>query len=156
MEEVIAGLLEGPRRDPGQSRVIGEGQVGPELDLIDVEEDAPHHGVGEIAIGLLHEEEVEELALRPPHGVVVLAAPFPFQAPRRARMSSACHPEVIEGDVAQGDVLLELGGSGNPFTEPLGQDQVVVGVGDQGLNRARWVGIRRTLGSRGQDRLAHM
>jgi hypothetical protein len=37
---------------------------------------------------------------------------------------------MVEGDVAEGDVDLEVGCVGDPLTESLGEHQVVVGVGD--------------------------
>jgi hypothetical protein len=36
---------------------------------------------------------------------------------------------MVEGDVADCDVLLEIGRTRDPFPEPLRQDEVVVGVG---------------------------
>ena len=81
--------------------------------------------------------------------------PFPLELPGMC-VEGTGHPEMIQGDVAQGDVLFELGRPRDPLTETLGQDQVVIGVSDQGTHRVRVVRSRCPLGSGGDDRLAHM
>ena len=111
--------------------------------------------MGEVTVGLLHEEDVEELPFRPPHGEVVLCAPFPLELAGMC-VEGTCHPEMIQGDVAQGYVLFELGRPRDPLTETLGQDQVVIGVSDEGTHRVRGVRGGRTLGSGGDDWLTHM
>ena len=89
---------------------------------------------------------MQELALGAEHRQVVFGAPLPFIGPGK-RVEGTRHPEMVEGDVAQGDVLLELGSSRDPFPEALGQHEVVVGVRQQ--HRESVVEVHRRGAGRG-------
>ena len=109
---------------------------GPELDLVCVEQQRPDHGVSEVAVGLLHEQEVSVLTLRAKHRQVVLGPSLPLDG-RHMGVEGPGHAEVIEGEVAEGDVLLQFRRIRDPLAETLGQNHVVVGMGHQARQMRR-------------------
>ena len=98
--------------------------------------------MGEVAVGLLTEDQVEELPLGAPHRQRVLVAPSALHLAGMGQ-EVAGHPQVIEGDVGQGDVLFEVRRPADPLAQPLGEDQVVVAqpeqIGEVRLERQRGV-----------------
>jgi hypothetical protein len=102
----------------------------PEENLVGVVEELTDHGVAEVAVGLLHQEEVEELTLGAEHGQVVLGPACSLDMASMG-VEGAGDSEMVEREVAQSDVLLELGGVRDPLAETLGHHQVVVGVSQQ-------------------------
>ena len=124
--EVVAHLLERLAGDPGDEVVARTGERGVQLDLVGGEPQQPGHLVCEVPALLLDEVHVAPVALVAQHRVVVLAA---AGAVDRAdvRVERAGLAEQVEGDVAQGHVLLDLRGVRHPLRESLRVDHGVVG-----------------------------
>ena len=133
----------------------GGGEPIPEKPLVDVEEQLTDDCVGEVAVGLLDEQQIGELALDATHGQVVLVSSLPFDLAGQ-RVQGTGDTEMVEGDVAQGDIELELGGVGDPLTEPLGHNHVVVGMGEQPGDLRIEVGHRCAVRRSADDALAHI
>ncbi len=75
---MVAGLLERLGGDAGKRRVGRRAQGVPERQLVGIEEELARHRLSEVAVGLLDEKGVGELALGSQHGEVVLVfAPAP-------------------------------------------------------------------------------
>ena len=77
----------------------------------------------EVAVGLFEELHRAEFVLAAEVGQVVLAPAV--QAAGVAQEGPGV-AQLVQGDVAQGNVLFELGGAGDPVAQALGQDQGVV------------------------------
>jgi hypothetical protein len=81
MAHVVGHLLHGLGRDLGQPRIrrlLQRLQIGMHERRV---EQMPHHGGGEIAVGLLDQQHVGERVLIAQVGKVVLAAPLPSTSP---------------------------------------------------------------------------
>jgi len=128
---VIDSLLSGSCSYSGQRLIVGVREILPNEPLVDIEEELANDGLGEVAVRLLDEQEVEELTLASSHGEVILGPPFALD-PSCVRVEDAGHPEMVESDIAECDVDLEIGGAGNPLPQALGQNHVVVGVRHDG------------------------
>ena len=77
------------------------------------------------AAGLLDELDVAEGALVPEHRQRVLVPPLTLDLAGAGEQGPGL-AEQVEADVAQGHVLLDLRGVGEPLSQPLGVDQGVV------------------------------
>ena len=77
----------------------------------------------EVAVGLLEDPGVAPLGLIAPVGEVVFAATGRGAGVVQQRSGM---PEEVEGDVAERDVLFELGGPGDPHAELLREHEGVV------------------------------
>ncbi len=130
MAEVVGGLFDGLGCDAGEPIVAGCSETGPDEGVIGVHEQRTHHRAGEISVRLLAENEVRELAFVPQERQVVLGAPVALEV-RRVLVAGAGDAEMVEGEVAEGDVLLEVGSPRDPLAEPLGEYEVVVPASNQ-------------------------
>ena len=120
---VVVDLLDRLLGDRGEGRVARETQRRVELEHVRRDDELPGDRVGEVAVGLLDDPRAAELGLVAEVGEIVLAAPV-----GRARVvqERARVAEQIECDVAERDVLLELGRAGDPPAQLLRQDERVV------------------------------
>ena len=121
--DVVRDLFHGLRGDGGEGRV-GAGDE-PRVERLEVEggEELARDRVGEVAVGLLEQPGAAELGLVAPVGQVVFAATGCRAGIVQQR---ACVPQQIESDVAERDVLFELGGAADPPAELLRQNQRIV------------------------------
>ena len=108
---VVVDLFERLLRDRGEGRVARVPQRRVELEHVRRGDELPGDRLGEVAVRLLDDPRAAELRLVAEVGEVVLGAPG-----RRARVvqERAGVAEQVERDVAERDVLLELGGAGDP------------------------------------------
>jgi hypothetical protein len=106
--QVVVSLLECLGGDTRQRVVVGFGQVLPERHLVGIEEELAKYGVGKIAVGLLDEQQICELALIPEHRELVFGTPLAFDF-TGAGVEGPGDAEMIEGDIAQSNVDLEFG-----------------------------------------------
>ena len=83
--------------------------------------------MGKVPVGLLDQQEVQVLPLAAHHGELVLVAANAFDGSGQG-VEGTRHTQVVEREIAEGDVLLELRRPRDPFTQALGEDHVVVGV----------------------------
>jgi hypothetical protein len=97
---VILGFLEGLRGDSGENLIVATGEIGPELKLVTVEEELSHNGVGKVAVGLFHQQQVEEGSIGSTHGesVFVPAPAFNHSSALKDQSSDA---EMVESKVSQ-------------------------------------------------------
>lgn len=128
---VVAGLEQGLGGNASEHRVGRRTKPFPKPDLIAVDEELAGDGLAEIAVGLLADQQVGKLALVAGHRQVVLGSALPLQL---AVTGEQCpgDTQMIEGNVAESEVELEVGSRGDPTRKLLGQDQVVVGVSEDG------------------------
>ena len=142
---VVVDLLHRLRGDRRERRVGRLGERRVQLDEVDGCHELPRDRVGEVAVRLLEEPRVAPLGLVAPVGEVVFAATRRRSGVVQERAGVA---DEVEGDVAEGDVLLELGGAGDPHAELLGEHERVVAEPQRvlrdirGCNRADAVGTR--------------
>ncbi len=98
--------------------------------------------------------EVREIVLGPGRSVL-------SEGPARVRQEAPGVAQLVQGDVAQGHVLLQFGAAGDPVAQPLREDQGVVpqaqrvlghilcGLGQAGADLER--DVLRTEGVAGSD-----
>ena len=122
----------------GQRLVGRPAQLVVQQVLVRREVQQPSHRVSEVAVRQLAQLQVEEVALVPEVGEIVLgpARALDLTGVLQQRPGLA---ELVEPDVAQGNVLLELRGGRDPLGGALRGDQRVVaepeGVGEEVVHR---------------------
>ena len=123
MVAVVVDLLQRLLGDRGERRVARAAQRAVELEHVGRRDELPGDRLGEVAVRLLDDPGGAELGLVAEVREIVLAAPV-----GRARVvqEGAGVPEQVERDVAERDVLLELGGARDPPAELLREDQGVI------------------------------
>ncbi len=135
MVAVVRGLLDGLGRQR-RERAVPAGELPVDLVLVEGEVELAGDGVGEVAVRLLDQLEVAEGPLLAQVRQLVLVADHGQQDPGLA--------EQVEGDVGEGDLLLQDGGVSGPFAEAVGEDQRVVAEREcrrgGGAGEARGVG----------------
>ncbi len=125
---VVGDLLDGLGGERREQAVAG-GQFGVEQVLVGGEVQLAGDGVGEVAVGLLHQLEVGEGAL--------LAQIRQFVLVADQRQQHAGLAEQVQGDVGEGDLLLEDGGVAGPLAEAVREHQRVVAEGEGGRGHGR-------------------
>jgi hypothetical protein len=137
---VVVDLLDRLRGDPGEHRVGGGAEPLVQGVQVVGRGELAHDGVREVAVRLLEQVRRAEVALVAPVRQVVLGA-----AVRRAGVAQqrAGVAEQVEGDVRQGDVLLQLRRAGDPAAEALSEHEGVVAEPERVL---RDLGRRRNVG----------
>ena len=136
--QVIARLLDRLRCDPREPLVRGLREGRPQLELVRIEEELAGDQVTESAVRLLDQQCVGEVALGAEKGKVVLGSPIALEL-ARVGVEVLGHADVVEGDVGDGQVLLQVGCTGDVLAQPLAEDHVVVcepkEIGHQRLRR---------------------
>jgi hypothetical protein len=120
---VVGDLLDRLRRERRERAVAGS-EFGVQQVLVGGEVQLAGDGVGEVAVGLLHELEVGEGALLAQIRQLVLVA---GQGQQHAGLA-----EQVERDVGEGDLLLQDGGVADAFAQAVGEHQRVVAEGERG------------------------
>ncbi len=126
MVAVVGDLL---HRLRGQwcERAVLRGEFGVEQLLVGGEVELAGDGVREVAVRLLDQLEVAEGAFLAQIGEFVLVAGQGQQHPGLA--------EQVQGDVGEGDLLLQDGGVPGPLPQAVGEHQGVVAQGERGGHR---------------------
>ena len=124
---MIGAFLFGLRRDRGQRRVarfhhrapveIGKGRV----------EELPHHGVGEIAVRLLQQQQIAILPDVAQVGELVLVVALAFDL-GGVGVEFARLAEQVEAHIGERHVLFHHGRVAAPFRQPVPEDQRIVGA----------------------------
>ena len=120
---VVVHFLDGLRGDGGEGGVGGVGKPAVQLELVVAHDELPGDGDREVAVGLLEQLHRAEFVLAAEVGEVVLAPAVQASGVAQEGPGVA---QLVQRDVAQGDVLFELGCPGNPVAQALGQDQGIV------------------------------
>ncbi len=123
---VVGHLLDGLGRQWGERAVPGRQPLVQQV-LVDGEVELPDDGVGEVPVGLLDQLEVAEGALLAEVGQLVLVAGEREQHPRLSQQ--------VQGDVGEGDLLLQNGGVAGPLPQPVREHQRVVAEGECCVHR---------------------
>ena len=120
---VVLDLLDRLVRDGGQGLVLGGLQRRVELVLVEGEQQLAGDGLPEVTVLLLDQADRAELLFVAEVREVVLGL-----APRGTRVGQeeASVTHHVQGNVAQGNVFLELGSSGDPPAQALSQHQGIV------------------------------
>ena len=137
MPQMIGAFLFGFRRDRGQRRVsgfhhrapieIGEGRV----------KELPHHGMGEIAVRLLQQQQIAILPDVAQVRELVLVVALAFDL-RGVRVQFARLAEQVEADIGERHVLFHHGRVAAPFRQPVPQNQRVVGAAQRVQHQRRF------------------
>ena len=101
-----------------------------------IEQELPHQGLGEVAVGLLDQQDVAELRGVAQIGQVVGRPAGPLQPPGQPEPELGLADQ-IEGDVGQRDILLDRRGVAAPFGDPVAEDQAVVAEPERVLGQGR-------------------
>src|SRR4029077_3235838 len=145
---VIASLLVRLGRDSGELGVGRPSEPVQQQHAPDVEEELPHDGAAEVAVGELDQLDVAVGDAVAEVGEGILVAPLPLYLagqPEEVRRL----PDEVERDVGERDVLLEDGAVTAPFGQPVAQDQAVVPQPEQILEEP---GIAHAVSAHGTPR----
>ena len=130
MTHVIAGLLVGLGRDPGELGVGRPLEPVQQQHAPGVEEELAHDGAAEFAVGELDQLDVAVVDGIAEIGQGVLVALFPLDLAGQMEEVRRL-PDEVERDVGERDVLLEDGAVAAPFGQPVTQDQAIVAQPEQ-------------------------
>src|SRR5712692_6020304 len=143
MAQVIGGLLLGLGGDRRQRRIARARERAPEGMYEGGIEELPDDGDGEIAVGLLDQQDVAEIVGVAQIGERILVAALALDragiSVERARLA-----DEVERDIAQRQLLLEQRRMADPFREAVAEDERVVGEPQRVREEGRgghWCGI---------------
>ena len=117
----------------------------------DVEIELPRDRVGVVAVRLLDQQQIAEVAAIAKQCELVLGAPpaihacLDFGGIREPHSRLA---EQIETDIGKGDVFLEHGTVSEPLAQALGEDQIAVGQAQQIIEEGSVSCHQQSVGSR--------
>jgi hypothetical protein len=120
--EVIGGLLHRLGGDVGDARIRGLGEPLQHRQRPGVVEELAHHGVAEITVRALGDQEVPEIPRIAQIGEVIGAAPLALDLAREAEPELGLADQVERG-VGERDVLFENRRVAAPLADPVAEDQ---------------------------------
>ncbi len=132
--QVIAGLLQGLRRDLGKTWVRGRLERLVHLQLPRVEQKLTDHRAPEVAVRLLHEAHVAILVRPAQEGEIVLAAALALDLSGIVIEQPGLADEV-QRDVGETEVFLQRRRVTDPLGDPLSEDQIAVCKSKQVIGR---------------------